>query len=169
MCPQEKVRIVNLKTFDGTSPNSEEWIFAYGFDSEGNPILREGNLKNACYRVSGSFIGSIEWSPLLRKGISLGSLLSIEESKANQLISPFQESGVKQLNFVKKHQIYGMLQPYFVTDTWLVFIDKIPDVNYDGFNDKVLKRIKSAWRIYTPKIAQLLRKLEYQSIMNIEE
>ena len=169
MRPKERVRIVNLKTFDGTSPNSEEWLFAYGFDSEGNPIFREANLKRDNYKISGSFIGSVEWSPLLRRGISLGSLLGIEESKANQLIRPFAESGAKQLNFVKKHQIYGMFDCYFVTNTWLVFVDKIPTVNYDGFNDKVLKRIKSQWRIYTSRIGQLLRKLEFQKVMGIEE
>ena len=158
------MRIVNLKTFDGTSANSENWIFAYGFTKDGKPIYRESNIEKADFKISGLFAGTVEMSPMLRKGKTLAELLGISGKEANKLVKPYASSGVHMLNFVRESNLHGMGN----YGDWLVYAEKIPDVNYDEFNDKVLKRIGSEWRIVTPKVNRLLKKLEFQQIMGLD-
>jgi len=158
------MRIVNLKTFEGTSANSENWIFCYGFSKDGKPIYRESNIKKADFKISGLFAGTVEMSPMLRKGKSLAELLGISDKEANELIKPYVNGDVKMLNFVRESNLCGMGN----YGKWRVYASKIPTPDYDCFNDKVLKRIGSEWRIVTPKVNRLLKKLEFQQIMGIE-
>jgi len=164
--PKGYLRIVNLVTFEGTSSNSEEWIHAFGFDSKGNPIINEKQIGSCTYRLCGGFMGSISLMPLMDKGKTLGELLNISESEANAMIQPLRN--VKSIFFVKQHNLYGMVDHYNCDDKWMVTTGDIPQPDYNEFNDRILKKINSPWRIYTSKVSQLLRKLEYQQIMGLE-
>lgn len=164
---KHQARIVNLVTFEGTSPNSEEWILCYGFTQDGKPVIAEREIGKAMYRIGGLFYGSIALNPLItRRGKRLGELLGISEEEAKALIQPLRHAD--NVNFYKLHNTYGMYDHYNCEDKWMVDTE-IPKVDYQAFNDLVLKRIKSQWRIYTPKISQLLRKKEFQKIMGMEE
>ena len=164
--PKEKVRVVNLKDFRGTDSNSENWIYAYGFDKDGFPVVNEKKIGSCTYRLCGGFMGSIALMPMIDKGKTLGELLGISESEANAMIQPLRN--VKSIFFVKQHNLYGMVDHYNCDDKWMVTTGDIPQPDYNEFNDRILKKINSPWRIYTSKVSQLLRKLEYQQIMGLE-
>jgi len=164
----ERVRIVNLSTFEGTDANSENWIYAYGFNAKGEPIFREKALNKASYKISGSFIGSVSWTPMLSKGFLLHDLLGLSTSSTEKLVGAYLNSGIKSIGFAKKHELAGMAEPYIMSDNWVVMLDKLPQVDYTEWN-KLLRKLGSEWRIFTVKIGQLLTKLEFNRVMSVEE
>lgn len=159
-------RVVNLVTFEGTSSNQKEQIHCYGFDAKGNPVFHPDDC---AYKLCGVFGGTMALNPLITRSKgrkTLPMLLEISDEEARTLMTPFL--GSEKVFFVKQHNLYGMVLPYNVEDKWLIRTE-IPKPKYDEFNTRILKKLKSEWRIYTPKIARLLRKLEFKEVMGMEE
>jgi hypothetical protein len=83
---------------------------------------------------------------------------TIQEATENLI-----RSGITRIHYFREANICGMAQSYgMFEDKWIVSGD-VPEVNYDVFN-KLLKSLKSPWRIQTPNTMKLLRKLELQRL-----
>lgn len=148
------VDIVNLTTLQGVN----EVISCLGFDEKGNPIRRAKDLKNAPYKVSGSYYGGIS----IPDG-DLATFLGITEDEASELLKG--KEGTNRIFFYRQHQTYGMLKPYLAdSDVWVSDLNP-PELDYDAFN-KLLAEIGSEWRINTPMVRKVLLKLQMERILN---
>lgn len=65
----ELVKIVNIQDFSGLDVE----IFAFGFDSNGEPVQTREQLQNAKYRVTGSSHGGVSLNNVFNRGLLLNA------------------------------------------------------------------------------------------------
>jgi len=162
MRQKHAVRVVNLKTFQGT----EEKIECFGFTEKGIPIVNPRIRIKPHLRFTGGYASGIALAPLLVKGHKLSDLLrerlDIDEKQAEALVKPYAKIG--KIFFYRKSDLYANAPRGDYEDEWVCDTDRPKELDFTMWN-AWLKKVGSDWRIYTPRVARLLRKLDFERIM----
>jgi hypothetical protein len=169
----ERYQIVNIKTFEGLET---PYIFGFGFDEKGEPILNKNEPR--FYEFTGSVSGHVWLSFPFNSGITVNGKkiigfeavqimvqnygLAITREQIETKVKILIENDAKTIYFYKQSSVFGMARPYGFENSWLIS-GKDAVLDLDHWNT-FLKSINSEWRILTPKTRRLLRKLEYEKL-----
>lgn len=175
---QERLKLINLASLDETE--------AYGFDLTGKPVM-EPNRK-CYYKFTGGHVGNVHLNYIFKKGLNPDNVtepnspkrvfgfeaLSIQlgrngayadPKKIEQETSKLIKEGVSIIHYVKLSSLLGMQT--FKKDEWMV-TGKAEQPDYDVEWQKMLKDIKSEWRIATPKMEKSIHALNLRKTLAAE-
>jgi len=169
----ERYQVVNIKSFEGLET---PYIFGFGFDEKGEPILNKNEPRH--YEFAGSVSGHVWLSHPFNSGITVKGKkiigfdavqvmvsnygLAISKEAIEAKVKILIENDAKTIYFYKQSSVYGMAKAYGFENSWLIS-GKEAILDLDHWNT-FLKSINSEWRILTPKTRRLLRKLEYEKL-----
>lgn len=144
----EKVPVVHLKTLEGWFESK----FAAGFDANGEPVI---DPKRAKYIVTGGYAGACSIMRDIAKGLNASDVVGYDvEEEVRTLV----DSEVANIYLYENFRAHGMMLPYTM-DRKVLVSAKIPKVSYGEWN-KFLKKLGSKWRIRTPRVERVIKRLE---------
>jgi hypothetical protein len=182
----ESVKVINLETLDGIDGD----VLAYGFTANGIPVTNK--KAPSTYKVTGGVVGGVNLNSTFNFGCNMDSKRGInnelEQGKRLQsweavalMLSRYGlpanpteirkqteeliKNGVNAIHYAKLSNLCGMPQSYGqFDDSWMV-MGSIPPVDYDLEFNPLLQRLKSPWRIQTPKTMKALHALTLRKLM----
>jgi hypothetical protein len=185
-------RVINTETLDGFS---DPVLTAYAFTKSGEPCFKP-NDSRAFYQLSQGLTGTVNLNHIYSTGLQLvsrnekgvlvdGLKLEGYEAVACQLCrNGLPITGAEVEREIQRCIKSGQNNIYVFRDSWFHYLatdyglfkdvwifNGRPDIDLFKTDDvnKLLKSLKSPWRLYSKALANLLQKAQFQKLVSSSE